>query len=112
MTSQKKPSRDEIDSQFVYIQNRIIGAHDNIAREQVIKEHLHPLIESIHNSDYFGDINPRALTLRMQDHVDQLGATASPNVLPLYHFEQQLRSEIVDKPQSLSNGPDTITEGH
>ena len=55
MTSQKKPSRDEIDSKFVDIQNRIIGTLDNTDREQVIKEHLYPLVESIHNSDYFGD---------------------------------------------------------
>ena len=94
MTSQKKPSRDEIDSKFVDVQNRIIGTLDNTDREQVIKEHLYPLVESIHNSNYFGDINPRDLTQRMGDHVDQLGSTTSPNVLPLYYFEQQLRSQI------------------
>lgn len=91
MTSQKKPSRDEIESKFLELQNSIIGTHDSITREHLIQENLHSLVENIYNSDYFE--NPHELTQRIRDHVDQLGSTAPPNVLPLQHFEQQLRSQ-------------------
>ncbi len=52
----------------------------------------------------------RNLTQRMQDHVDQLGSTASPNVLPLYHFEQQLRSQI--DPGKGTTKDETRNPGH
>lgn len=99
MAHSKKLSRNEIDSKFIDIQNRIIRAPGNAARQQVIREHWDLLYKNIVGSDDFGDIDPLQLAQRMRDHVDQLGSTALPKALPLLHFENKLRSENKDKPR-------------